>query len=88
LDPRTQSAIQAIRSRRLRIQRRFARMLVSALVMALLGAGGTMLLSDGSNPAPNAPGSSKASGDQSLNPDLTQQVKDLNDAARALRNAP
>lgn len=89
LDPATQSAILAIRSRRLRVQRRYARMLVSALLMTVLGAAGTMLVSGSSNPTPAAgPGVSTTAGDQSLNPSLQQQVKDLNDAARQLQHSP
>ena len=88
LDPGTQSAILAIRSRRLRVQRRYARMLVSAIAMALLGAAGTMLVSGSSNPTPTGPRASTTAGDQSLNPSLQQQVKDLKDAARQLQNSP
>jgi hypothetical protein len=56
--------------------------------MALLGAAGTMLVSGSSNPTPTGPGVSTTAGDQSLNPSLQQQVKDLKDAARQVQNAP
>src|SRR5215831_21250827 len=87
LDPGTQSAILAIRSRRLRVQRRFARMLVSTVVLALLG-GGTMLLSGGSSAKPTGPGTSNVGPDTSLPSDLNHQVQELNDVTRQLNQTP
>jgi hypothetical protein len=88
VDLGTQSAILAIRSRRLRVQRRFARMLISAIVMALLGAGGSTLLSGGSNSKRTAPGASNVAHNDAPPSNLNQQVRDLNDVARQLRNTP
>ena len=86
LDPGTQSAILAIRSRRLRVQRRFARMLVSAVLLALLGAGATQLLG-GSSSEPTGSGVSHVAPEDSL-PGLNKQVHVLKNAARQLQQAP
>ncbi len=87
LDPGTQSAILAIRSRRLRLQRRFARMLVSAVVMALLGAWATSLFSGGSSSPPAGPAGSNAVPANSVPSGVNQQVQELNDLARQLQQA-
>lgn len=88
LDPATQSAILAIRLRRQRAQRRFARMLVGMVLMALLGAGGTMLGSGGSSTEPTGQLPSRLARSDSLDLDLRQQLEKLHDAARLLDEAP
>jgi hypothetical protein len=87
LDAATQSVIFAMRSRRLRVQRRFARMVVTLILMALLGGGGTMLFRGGSSSEPTGQGVSSVAPD-SLTLDLNQQVKDLNDVTRQLQQTP
>ena len=88
LHPGTQSAILAIRSRRLRVQRRFARMVVSAIVLALIGAGGSTLVSGGSSSEPTGSGAATVAPADSLTSGLDQQVQELHDIARQLDETP